>query len=201
MWKHLPLGILRAPLNSADQCCCSQKSVKPHPVLPGPRADSCSLPLSDAAFPLKTEKLPRGRHPDMREKALDSSSPHFSLPHHMVKSLNLPEPQFPHLWVSWWQSCRDSGCCVLHGWSSPGWPRHKDCILQSQGKCHITSPSLPKGTTHPSHVPSELFALFPLQHMFLPKMVWLVHCLLSQNESSRAAGAMPELTHENTEHA
>ena len=33
----------------------------------------------------------------MGEKALDSSSPHFSLPRHMVKSLNLPEPQFPHL--------------------------------------------------------------------------------------------------------
>lgn len=68
-----------------------------------------------------------------------------------------------------------------------GWPRHKDFVLQSQGKCC-------------SSLPTRRNDSRPLHHKFLPQMVWLVHGLPSQNEGSRAAQAMPALTRENIKH-
>lgn len=115
----------------------------------------------------------------------------------MSKSLSLPEPQFPHVRVWGAELFWEWALCIIQG-VSPGWPRRKDCVLQSQG--NVAAPSLPEGTTHSSHVPSELSALWPLHPMFLPQMVWLVHGLPSQNESSRAAEAMPALTRENIRH-
>lgn len=189
--KTLPVRILRDPSTQL-------LSVAATPACP-PRAPGwfmlfaslwCCLSIENSA------KLPRRRILDMGARG----------------SSGFPFPPFYEKWASHSaslnlsfllceygeQSCSESEHCALYRWSPPGWPRHKDCVLQSQG--NITAPSLPEGTTHSSRVPSELSASRPLQHMFLPQMVWLVHSLASQNESSRAAEAMPALTQENIKH-
>ena len=86
-WKEKmrtsPVRTLR-PLNSAPQRCC-------HPSCP-PRAAWCCLSLENSA------KLPRGRILDMGGggKLWFPISP---ILWKMSKSLSLPEPQFPPLWV------------------------------------------------------------------------------------------------------
>lgn len=71
--ETLPLRILRSkgPVNPADQFLPQTIGVQPPLALLRPWAYSCCFFLENA------EALPIGSHPDMREKAVGSSSPFF----------------------------------------------------------------------------------------------------------------------------
>lgn len=99
------------------------------------------------------------------------------------------------------QSCSESEHCVLYRGSPQADQGARTASYSLRGMSQL--PPYPKERLIQAmfrSVPSELSALWPLHPMFLPQMVWLVHGLPSQNESSRAAEAMPALTRENIKH-
>lgn len=142
--KTLPVRILRAPSTQL-------LSVAATPACP-PRAPWCCLSLENSA------KLPRGRILDMGGggKLWFPISP---ILWKMSKSLSLPEPQFPPLWVWGAELFWERELCIIQV-ISPRLTQAQGLHPTVSGKCHSSIPTRRNNPFQPGSVRALCFMAF-----------------------------------------